>query len=162
MLRIVKETDQYKIVAASDGLVADSIRSDTKFTLIAPDVSGKPVHLGWVHDGTHMQGLIKFLDLLGIHVEEANRGEIVEVFDEMQPDKTILQDAGGDNIPYASARFLQRLQAYGEVITPPSFSMVGGGREITLWTADLWAGKLERWVISEDGEGKRRIESKEM
>jgi hypothetical protein len=165
MLKIVargKDDERYIILASSKGMIADDSWGDIKFTLTAPGISNETIHLGFLSDESNVEGLIKFLELLEIHVNEANCEEIVEVFDGMQPFKTIIEDASGGDTPYPAADFLERLQTYGEAITSPSFSVEGGIRRVTLWTVESWTGKLERWVISEDNEGKRQIESEEM
>jgi hypothetical protein len=161
MFKIVRQSERYMIVAASDGPVADDVTPDVKFKLLIRGVWDESVSLGRLHDGTNMEGLLRFLKLLEIHVEEANCGEIVEVFDGMQPRKEILEGDADFDQPRLRIRSGKEdvLQSLTVDIQPPVFSAEEGTREITLWTIDLWSGDLEQWKISEDSEGERRIES---
>lgn len=162
----------------------DSTTPIVKFAFcpLPRDISQELIPLGKLDDGSHMDGFLKCLELLEIHVEEANCAEIMGVFDFMQPRKKVLwgfdalsfRDVGGpeakaekenaqdeiDELVYVRRGKEDAARAYREVIYPPKFEVEGGCRWIRFWMADLSTGDLEQWGISEDNEGERRIEGK--
>ncbi len=158
----------------------DTVPYDAAFRLDAPYITMEPIPLGRLNDGSFLEGFIKYLELLEIHVDEENCAEIVEVFDLMQRRKTLLQSFDdlhfripGDLIdqerkkkgrvmvldePIIVRRGKEDIaRKYRDVIQPPEFSVEKGIRRIRFWMADR---HLEQWEISEDNEGGKKVKGK--
>lgn len=165
-------------------MLIDTVPYDAAFRLDAPYIKMEPISLGRLNDGSFLEGFIKYLELLEIHVEEENCAEIVGVFDLMQRRKTLLQ--GFDDLHFRSPGDLidqermkkGRVVVFGEpvifvqtekkdiareyrdIIRPPEFSIQKDTRRIWFWMVDEVTWNLEQWEISESSEGKRQVEGK--
>jgi hypothetical protein len=159
--------------------------NDIKFSFVMVGGPDEPIELGRLRDGSHIDGFFKALEMLGISIDEANCAKIVELFDFMQPSKSLLKSFDdlcfrrpGDILDEQEAKVKSgvRLRYTGEsmifvrskkedvagkyrnVIHPPLFSDDGKVRRITFWMANEATGDLERWKIIEDAGGERRVE----
>lgn len=182
---LLKHDDRHLLLQSTGPMVPDGSIPIVEFVLYLLDGSDKGIPLGRVNDGSHIEGFLKYLDLLDIQIEEVNCAQIVEVFDLMQPRKTTLESfqalkfRGSDDLVEGENRkrdsemrlhhtgetviFIktgqgERAVPYRNVIRPPLFSVEGGVRRITFWMADLVTGDLERWEIAVDADGKGKVE----
>jgi hypothetical protein len=173
-MMLLRSDKRHLLVQVSGGQVSDGRRAPIGYNLYLiedGEVGDDAISLGQVNDGSHIEGFFKYLELLDIQIEEANCAEIAEVFDLMQPAKSLLK--GFDDLHFrhpgepldadASVIFVRRgkkevAERYRDVIHPPQFSVEGDERRITFWMADGATGDLERWEIIEDTNGERRVQ----
>jgi hypothetical protein len=185
---LLRGDKRHLLIEVSGGQVPDGSRAPIEYNLYLVEdgeIDEEAISLGRVDDGSHIEGFFKYLELLDIQIEEANCTEIAEVFDLMQPAKSLLKSFDdlcfrrpGDILDEQEAKVKSgvRLRYTGEsmifvrskkedvagkyrnVIHPPLFSDDGKVRRITFWMANEATGDLERWKIIEDAGGERRVE----
>jgi hypothetical protein len=185
---LLRGDKRHLLIEVSGGQVPDGSRAPIEYNLYLVEdgeIDEEAISLGRVDDGSHIEGFFKYLELLDIQIEEANCTEIAEVFDLMQPAKSLLksfddlcfrrpgdildeQEAKvksgvrlrytGEEVIFIDEEKEDVAERYRDVIRPPRFSEEGGMRRITFWMVDLATRDLERWEIFEDVKGERRVQ----
>jgi hypothetical protein len=185
ILREGVEGKRHMVVAFPGPMVPDSVRGDVIFRLVVPGMAEGDIVLGRMRDGTNVEGFLKYLQWLEIRLQEDNCADILEVFDLMQPSKSLLKSLDdllfrhpGDpvemeekrrksgmpfrytreSVVYVDQQKEEIARAYREVIHPPELRIEEGVRRITFWMVDLATRDLERWEIVEEADGERRVE----
>lgn len=181
---VLKYDDRGILVKVLRSGGGDSSIPNIEFGLQLFDKLDEVIELGDLDSGSYVEGFFKCLELLEIQITEANCAEIVEIFDFMQPTRQLLRNFddlhfrnGGDFVDRENQK-VGRVEVPGEpriaifvrkgkediarkcrdIIRPPHFSVEGGVRQIRFWMVDRVPGNLERWEISENNEGKRKVE----
>jgi hypothetical protein len=190
-MMLLRSDKRHLLVQVSGGQVSDGRRAPIEYNLYLiedGEVGDDAISLGQVGDGSHMEGFFKYLELLDIQIEEANCAEIAEVFDLMQPNKSLLENLNDllfrhpsdsvemeeerrreekrgvslrytdESVVYVDEQKEDIARAYREIIKPPVFSAEGDVRQITFWMVDLATRDLERWEVIEDASGERRVD----
>ncbi len=164
----------------------DSTFPIVKFSIYLRDESDQVIPLGRLNDDSHVDGFLKYLDFLGFHIEEANCTEIAEIFDLMQPRKSILQGyddlnfrkpgdlvdqerektgqikSMGDPVIFVDKKKEDIARKYCETIRSPEFSSKESVGQIVLWAVDRLTGDLEQWKVSEDEASGKKVKCEVM